>query len=559
MPGPTIDYISMDSTNTRRRRTTTGRRSGRSAYAGGKYDISPSQITALNWVLRICIIVFVLGSITLAAVILGYAIDRKNKSNEPSTCEDVTLGNNTLSASATSADCECDDISPFCPEGECAVQCGGLPNELPLPFTNPPDPMPGCLDMTGRVVVVIGASRGIGLMVMQEFASQGAVVFGCARSATVNDNMLELPTGPYSWTYSQCDVTQEASMTSFLGTATAHNGQVDMVVYTAGVYAIGRGFARADAPLRKVMSTNFAGLTRVFRLFRPVMNQPDTRFVTVSSIESLIPNPSTAVYSGSQAARDWQSRAAAGAYTFEEIDNGRPGVDEPHFLNIYAGITRTVMGNTYRGSDIADFDPSLLDFHVNVTKVLHSLASDTLTLRATDVARQIFLAACDPLPLQTYSALGSETAYPGLHNTYNELIAVFTATPPKDQVAVYELLWAGVEAAYNEVIDATIAEFGAAAVPILLECSVCSHSDLGPACTVGIKGFCQTLGCTAERCPFGPGPPTTSKRTPSPMMAALQRVSERVGYMGMKTQQAGWDKLVANTKAQYRAPRIDML
>ena len=79
--------------------------------------------------------------------------------------------------------------------------------------------------MSGRVVLVTGGSRGIGLACAQRFAKDGDLV-------AVTYNLSPPPDGFLSV---QCDVTDAASVDRAFATVEAELGPVEILVANAGI------------------------------------------------------------------------------------------------------------------------------------------------------------------------------------------------------------------------------------------------------------------------------------------------------------------------------------
>jgi meso-butanediol dehydrogenase / (S,S)-butanediol dehydrogenase / diacetyl reductase len=91
----------------------------------------------------------------------------------------------------------------------------------------------------GRVVVVTGAGRGLGLGIAQRFAGEGASVVLLDRDAAVVDVAAELgrATGGFSLGLA-CDVTEEARVAECFAEIEERLGRVDVLINNAGTITI---------------------------------------------------------------------------------------------------------------------------------------------------------------------------------------------------------------------------------------------------------------------------------------------------------------------------------
>jgi NAD(P)-dependent dehydrogenase (short-subunit alcohol dehydrogenase family) len=165
--------------------------------------------------------------------------------------------------------------------------------------------MPVSIDLSGRVVLVTGGVRGVGLGISRQFLAAGATVVTCARSDAE-------PVGPAA-EHRVCDVRDpEAVDLLVTGIVSAH-GSLDVLVNNAG----GAPFAfaaEASASFHaKVVGLNLLAPLSLMTAANEVMQeQPDGgAIVNVSSISALRPSPGTASYGAAKAGLDSLTRSLA--------------------------------------------------------------------------------------------------------------------------------------------------------------------------------------------------------------------------------------------------------
>ena len=137
--------------------------------------------------------------------------------------------------------------------------------------------------MLGKVVVITGASRGIGAAAAQVFAQAGARVAMLARSgdavrvmaARLGANVMALP----------CDVADAGAVAGAIDAVMAHWGQVDVLINNAGVIAPISRIAEADAAAwGRAIDINLKGVFYGMQCVIPIMRaQGGGTILTVSS------------------------------------------------------------------------------------------------------------------------------------------------------------------------------------------------------------------------------------------------------------------------------------
>src|SRR5689334_4080471 len=153
------------------------------------------------------------------------------------------------------------------------------------------------MDVTGKVVLITGAARGIGAEVARQLAARGA------RLALVGLEKAQLEeiarqTGGKAW---EADVTDWDAFEKAFQEAAEHFGGIDVVVANAGIAAT--GFVRSMDPkaFERVIEVNLLGVWRTVRTALPHLIRSRGYCLVVSSLAAIVHIPGNAAYSAAKA------------------------------------------------------------------------------------------------------------------------------------------------------------------------------------------------------------------------------------------------------------------
>ncbi len=146
--------------------------------------------------------------------------------------------------------------------------------------------------MKNQVVLITGASSGIGMAAARRLQDRGYQVYAAARQV---EKMQSL--GQAGVRLLAMDVTSEESMAAAVRTLLDEAGRIDVLVNNAGYGSYG---ALEDVPMREAryqFEVNIFGLARLIQLVLPAMRrQQSGRIINVSSIGGRIGEPHGAWY-----------------------------------------------------------------------------------------------------------------------------------------------------------------------------------------------------------------------------------------------------------------------
>lgn len=174
--------------------------------------------------------------------------------------------------------------------------------------------MPVTIDLSGKVALVTGSSRGIGRATARLLAQAGAaVVVSYRRSATLAEGLVEeIAARGGRAVAAGADVADPAGARALVDRAVQAFGTVDILVNNAGVWTGAAIEAMPDSLIAESLSTNLASVLYVTREVVPLMKRARWgRIVNLSSTASLIGEPLHANYAATKAGIEGITRSLA--------------------------------------------------------------------------------------------------------------------------------------------------------------------------------------------------------------------------------------------------------
>lgn len=159
-------------------------------------------------------------------------------------------------------------------------------------------------DLSGKVALVTGASRGIGAAVALRLASAGAAVaVNYAGSADAAQDIVDrITAGGGRAVALQADVSDSVAAAGLVESVLGELGGLDIVVNNAGITRDALLVRMRDEDWSSVIATNLTGVFNVTRsATRHLMKQRSGSIVNITSVVGLVGNASQVNYSAAKA------------------------------------------------------------------------------------------------------------------------------------------------------------------------------------------------------------------------------------------------------------------
>lgn len=224
------------------------------------------------------------------------------------------------------------------------------------------------IDLTGRIALVTGASRGIGYFTAKHLAAAGAHVIAVARSVGGLEELDdEIKAAGGQATLVPLDITDMPALDRLGGAINDRWGKLDILVANAAILGVISPIGHVEAKtFEKVMTVNVVSTWRLIRSVDPLLRKSDAgRAIILSSNAAHSARAFWAPYAASKAAvetlaRSWADETRNMALRVNAFDPGR---------------TRTAM----RAQAVPGEDPSMVPHPSEVAAKILVLANPSLT------------------------------------------------------------------------------------------------------------------------------------------------------------------------------------
>lgn len=177
------------------------------------------------------------------------------------------------------------------------------------------------MDFAGRIVVITGGSRGLGLLIARQLVAEGAHVTIAARDQAELDRAYGELTARGAKVHAvACDVGNREEAERLIHDTLEHHGRIDLLINNAGVMKVGPIEHMEHADFEEAMAVHFWGPLHTTLAAVPAMKrQGGGRIVNISSIGGKIGVPHLTPYCASKFALTGLSDSLRGELAKDNI------------------------------------------------------------------------------------------------------------------------------------------------------------------------------------------------------------------------------------------------
>lgn len=171
-------------------------------------------------------------------------------------------------------------------------------------------------DFTNKIVLVTGASRGIGREIARQFAESGGHVIVHYHSNRVAAEETQQSLAGKNHLIVQADMANSEQIEQMVNTAVSHYGRIDILVNNAGIYEdhplADVSYEAWQTQWRNIIDTNLIGVANLcYCVGQQMMKQGHGRIVNVSSRGAFRGEPTSPAYGASKGGLNAMSQSLA--------------------------------------------------------------------------------------------------------------------------------------------------------------------------------------------------------------------------------------------------------
>jgi NAD(P)-dependent dehydrogenase (short-subunit alcohol dehydrogenase family) len=230
-------------------------------------------------------------------------------------------------------------------------------------------------NLKGKVVLITGGSRGLGLVLARQLAEIGAKIVICSRTIDQLGNAhMELENKGAEILSLAVDVTDPAQVDSMIKDVMGYHGRIDVLINNAGIVQVAPQEALTIADYDIAMKTNFwASLYTMLSTIPHMKFQGEGRIVNITSIGGKVAVPHMLPYTASKFALVGLSE---GMHAELKKSNITVTTIVPHLMKTGSPRNVAVKGDheaEYAWFKIADSSPMSQDVEISAARIIKAI------------------------------------------------------------------------------------------------------------------------------------------------------------------------------------------
>jgi 3-oxoacyl-[acyl-carrier protein] reductase len=157
--------------------------------------------------------------------------------------------------------------------------------------------MNNIFDVTDKVIVITGASRGIGRAIAECFIDLGAKVYGTGSKESSIEWMKDTKIIGYA-----ADCCVDGEIQSVLQSIHQKEGRIDVLINNAGIASNVPASRMKDEEVSRIIETNYTSVFRSCQAYYKLQKNVGGNIINFASVLGMIGSPLAAVYSGTKGA-----------------------------------------------------------------------------------------------------------------------------------------------------------------------------------------------------------------------------------------------------------------
>lgn len=158
------------------------------------------------------------------------------------------------------------------------------------------------IDLSGRIAIVTGASRGIGRAIAKRLAAQGATVVAAARGENAASTVQEIRSAGGNAEVAALEVSDAAAIQAVVDSVLDRHARIDILVNNAGITHDQLLLRMRRDEWDQVLATNLTGAFALTQaVLKPMIRQRSGRVICISSVVGQSGNAGQANYAASKA------------------------------------------------------------------------------------------------------------------------------------------------------------------------------------------------------------------------------------------------------------------